>query len=547
MEAENVEADSWTFVSLLKACGGMASGDHETADKKESVKARCLLIGKKLHAEVIERGLDGNIYIGNTLVDMYANCGSMVDARHVFDNLPQRNVVSWNAIIAGYAEQNEGATALDLYDQMRKVGMLPNNRTFVGLIQACGYLANIEAHKAEIELKAKQLHEDVAHWGFESDTFVGNSLIHLYAKWGRTRDAREVFDKLSHRDVVSWNTMIVGYAEQEQGEMSIQLYSQMQEAGVRPDEATFQCILRACSTLGALQFCRQVDNDIVNSGLDCAPSLAPTLIHAYGKCGSMQDALKVFRKLPKRDLVAWNALLGGYSRQGEWKPTLQYFEVMQLEGVRPDDITYLAVFAACSHAGMVDKGLEYYESMVKDHGINVTRNHFASLIDLLGRAGLFADAEKLLLSTPVQPDLSTWTALLGACRTYNNVEVARRAFQRAVDLEPHDTGSYVLMSSIYASAGMWEDERNVRELRMSTGTWKKPGRSWIEAKNKVHVFLVGDKTHQQSESIYAKLKELTKQMGNVVAPFAEGEVEAIAQVDASPNSYRDCEPLSACV
>lgn len=519
MQESNVSPDDRTFVGVFKACG-MVAVTEETATCGQVVKSASLQRAKAIHAEVTLRGYSLNVFVGNTLIDLYAKCGSTLDATAVFDDLLQRDVVSWNAVIEAYAQQDQGEKALQYYTEMKVAGVQPDDRTFVSVLKACTSSSAAEEEMIVSEQSVKvlaleqgrKLHIEVERAGYSEDAFLGNSLIHMYSRCGSIDDARSVFDRMPRRNVVSWNSMIAGYAQQEQGGKALQLYVQMKDIGVAPNEATFVCILKACSGVGALKTCFAIHEDILHWDCQRFASVARSLIHAYGKCGSMVDSRLVFNSLSQHDVVSWTTIIAGYARLGECSLSLQSFREMQEVGMKPDAVTFVLVLAACSHAGWVEEGLVLFRSMSTNFGVSATTAHFASLVDLLGRAGLLTNAEKLISAMPMESTLPVWFAMLSACRKYINVELGRRAFEAAVKLAPKKGAAYVLMSNIYAHAEMWDEAKEVELARGRANAWKKTGQSWIEHNDKVYTFLVGDKSHQQSPQVYAKLKELSAEI-----------------------------------
>lgn len=513
----DVEPNDRTFVSVLNACGCLP--EMETSEDFDG-KAYMLQQVRAVHAEVVRRGYQFDVFVGNSLVDMYSKCGDLLAAQLVFNSLPNPNVVSWSALITGYAQQENSEQAFHIYAQMQEKGVQPNDRTLIGVLKACANLAAMEegaslsgeALKINSLGNCRKIHADVVRLGYGSSLFVCNTLIDTYAKCGSLPEAAQVFDNMTCRDVVTWNTVIAAYAQEEKGEKGMKLYVAMLEQGFLPNEATFLGILRACSNTGGLQMCRHIHEEILNIGIEWSSSLATSVIHAYGKCGSMADAHQVFSTLVQPDVWQWTALIAGYARQGQWRMCIRCYEQMQDAGIRPKGVTFVSLLAACSHAGLVYEGLVYFESMIKEHHITADLPHYASMVDLLSRAGLLQEAESMIASMPMQPSLPVWLGFLGACRTHSNPELGRRAFERAIQLDPKHSSPYLLMSNIYQEAGMWEAAREVVQLSGGACVWKKPGRSWIDDGKSVHVFHAAEETHGHSRDVYAWLKVVNSEM-----------------------------------
>ncbi|KAH8961248.1 hypothetical protein BDL97_05G040900 [Sphagnum fallax] len=447
----------------------------------------------------------------------------------------KRNVVSWNAMMAGYITQGNEGEALKLLDQMHLEGIKLDKATFLSILNAC---ANPDAL-----VQGKKIHALIIKAGLESDTVILNALISMYGKCGSAVSARQVFDRMHQRDVFSWTTlisvywkcgskedacqvfnqmpvrnvvswtaMISGSAQQGYAEDALDLFQQMQQEGVKPNKVTFISVLNACASLSALEEGKKLHDLIVKAGLQPDVSVGNALISMYSKCGSLDEASKVFHRMAHRDVVSWNAMISGNAHHGHCHEGLDLFEKMQLEGVRPDKVTFIAVLQACSHAGFIDLGRHYFCSMIQDYGIVQTGEHYGTMVDLVGRAGHLDEAEEILNKKPFQPGALELGALLSACRVHGAVEIAERAADSAFKLEPEKSGIYVMLANIYAAAGRWDGARNVRLLMEERGVKKEPGRSWIEVKNKVHSFVSEDQTHQQTEEIYAELARLTRQM-----------------------------------
>ncbi|KAJ7528005.1 hypothetical protein O6H91_16G079900 [Diphasiastrum complanatum] len=378
MKQEGVQPDNVTFVLLLKACASLAALEQ----------------GKQLHSEIIKRGFQSDVVVGNTLVDMYAKCGCTEDAQELFDSMSERDVFSWNAMIAGYAQNGLGKEALALYEQMKQEGMQPNNVTFVLLLNTCASLAALE--------QGRQLHSEIIKRGFQSDVVVGNTLVDMYAKCGCTEDAQELFNNMSERDVVSWNSIIAGYAQNGLGKEALALYEQMKQEGMQPNNVTFVLLLNACASLAALEQGKHLHSEIIKRGLQSDVVVGNTLVDMYAKCGCTKDARELFDNMSERDLVSWNAMIAGYAQNGLGMEALALFEQMQREGTKPNEVTYVSVLSACAHSGLVDQGRYVFDSMCKTHGVTPTKEHYACMVDLLGRAGCLAEAELFINKMPIQ-------------------------------------------------------------------------------------------------------------------------------------------------
>ncbi|CAN5964105.1 unnamed protein product [Sphagnum jensenii] len=439
MQQEGVQPNSVTFVGVLNACASVLALED----------------GRCAHKQIIESGWDSDIFVGSSLVDIYAKCGSMEDAWNVFKNMPSRHVVTWTTMILGHVKCGQGQKALELFRQMQRENVRPNSVTFVGVLNACASIVALE--------EGRCAHEQIIECGWDSDVFVGSSLVDMYAKCGSMEDAQRVFNKMPSHDVVTWNSMILGHVKCGQGQKALELFQQMNKEGVQPDSVTFVGVLNACASIVALEEGRCVHQQIIESGWDSNVFVGNSLVDMYAKCGSMEDAQTVFNKMPSHDVISWNAILGGCAMHGHGNEALKLFEQMCEEGVKPDDITFVCLLSACSHA----------ENMIK--------------------------------AMPGKPYVPAWRALLAACKIHGNVEMGERVAKQFLELEPENAVDYVLLSNIYAAAGNRHLCENVELQRHERGVENQTGRTWIEVKNEVHSFIAGNQAHPQMIEIHTEL------------------------------------------
>ncbi len=497
MQQESVQPNSITFVGVLNACAIVAALEE----------------GRRVHQQIIECGWDSNVFVANSLIDMYAKCGSIEDASRVFNKTSPRDVVTWSAMILGHVQSGQGQKALELFQQMQQEGVQPNSVTIVGVLNACASIVGLE--------EGRCVHQQIVECGWDSDVFVANSLVDMYVKCGSIEDAWRVFNKMSSRDVITWTAMILGHVQSGQGKKGLELFRQMQQEGVRPDSVTIVAVLNACASVVALEEGRSVHQQIVEHGWDSEIFVMNSLIDMYAKCGSMEDAWRVFSKMPSRDVVTWTVILGGCAMHGHGKEALKLFEWMCEEGVQPDDVTFVCLLSACSHAGLVDEGMHCFAIMSTVYGISTKLEHYTCMVDLLGRAGHLQKAENMVMAMPCKPHVAAWMALLSACRIHGNVEMAERVAKRFLEMEPENAAGYVLLSNIYATVGSRHLCENVKHQRQEKGAKKQPVCTWIEVNNEVHTFVVDDQDRPQMIKIQAELKRLSLLMHNAgYVPYA---------------------------
>lgn len=347
--------------------------------------------------------------------------------------------------------------------------------------------------------------------GYDGDVFVGSSLVDMYAKCGEIWDARLLFDEMPDRNVVSWSGMIYGYAQLGEDEEALRMFKQALYEELDVNDFTFSSVVRVCGNSTLLELGKQIHGLCVKTSFESSSFVGSSLISLYSKCGVIEEAYRVFNEIPERNLGMWNAMLIACAQHAHTEKAMSLFKQMEDVGMKPNFITFLCVLYACSHAGLVEKG-KYYFELMKEYGIEPGAQHYASLVDLLGRAGKLQEALVIIKEMPVKPTESVWGAFLTGCRIHGNTELAAFAADRVFELGPVSSGVHVLLSNAYAAAGRWEDAARARKLLRDQGVKKETGLSWVEEGNKVHAFAAGDRCHARTEEIYKKLEELGEEM-----------------------------------
>ncbi|CAN6586498.1 unnamed protein product [Malus baccata var. baccata] len=469
----------------------------------ECINRRAFREGQRVHAHMIKTCYLPPMHLGTRLIVFYNNCDRLGDARRVLDEMPERNVVSWTAMVSAYSKRGYASEALNLFLQMFRSGTEPNEFTFATLLTSCTGASGLDL--------GRQIHSLIIRRNLESHIFVGSSLLDMYAKAGRIYEARGVFDCLPERDVVSCTAIISGYAQLGLDEEALELFRQLQREGMISNYVTYASVLTALSGLAALDLGRQVHNHVLRRELPSYVVLLNSLIDMYSKCGNLSYSRRIFDSMPERTVISWNAMLVGYSKHGMGKEVVKLFKLMKEESkVRPDSVTFLAVLSGCSHGGMEDRGLEYFYEMEKgENGIEPELEHYGCVVDLLGRAGRVEEAFEFIKKMHFEPTAAIWGSLLGACRVHSNIDIGEFVGFRLLQIEPENAGNYVILSNLYASAGRWEDVRTVRELMLEKAVIKEPGRSWIELDQILHTFHASDRSHPRREEVSAKVKELS--------------------------------------
>lgn len=463
------------------------------------------VFGRQTHGICTKVGLQRNIFSGCSLCDMYAKLGFLQSAKMAFYDIANPDLVSWNAIIAAFADSGDANEAISFFSQMMYGGLIPDSVTFLSSLCACGSPVNLN--------QGMQIHSFIIKIGFNKYAAVCNSILSMYTKCSNLHQAFKAFDDVSHNaNVVSWNAILSACLHHKQAGEAFRLFKLMLFSENRPDNITVTNLLGACAELASLNIGNQIHCFSVKSGLLIDVSTCNGLIDMYAKCGSLKDAQNVFDSTENPNIVSWSSLIVGYAQFGRGHEAINIFREMRNQGVQPNEITYLGVLTACSHIGMVEEGWHLFETMVVEHGILPTREHFSCMVDLLARAGCLTEAETFIKETGFDPDITTWKTLLAACRTQGNIDIAKRTAESILNLDPLNSAALVLLCNIHASAGNWEDVAKLRNLMKQMGVQKIPGQSWIEDKDKVHVFFAEDSSHPQRVEVCTMLEELWLQM-----------------------------------
>ncbi|KAF8389554.1 hypothetical protein HHK36_024070 [Tetracentron sinense] len=554
--SDNLAMEEDKYSTLLQRCAKTSSLDH----------------GKAFHAKFIKESLLSSLFLHNHLLNLYVKCGNLVQGLQLFEEMPERNVVSWSALVAGLVQHNCPNEALSLFHRMQRSGIKPNEFTLVSALNACSLSEN--------STQAYQIYAWIVRLGFESNVFLTNAFLTALIRHGKLGEAAELFIKCLERDVVSWNALIAGYLQFSYSEVPV-FWCRMNRGGIKPDNFTFASVLTGLAALSDLEMGLQVHAQLIKSGhgdeicvgnslvdmylknrklfdgskafdemrqrdviswtqmaagclnngepgkalrviqdmkivginpnkftlataLNACANLASleegekahclriklgddvdvcvdnALLDMYAKCGCMDGAWGVFQLMNDHSVISWTTLIMGFAQNGHAREALEVFKRMLLEHVEPNYITFICVLYACSQGGFIEDGWAYFSSMTSDHGIIPGEDHYACMVDLLGRAGQIREAEDLILSMPFQPGVLVWQTLLGACRVHGDLETGKRAAEHAFSMDKQDPSTYVLLSNIFADSSNWGGVGKLRELMETRDVKKMPGCSWIE-------------------------------------------------------------------
>lgn len=370
-------------------------------------------------------------------------------------------------------------------------------------------------------------------------------MISGLSKLGSVDEARELFDRMPERNSVSWNAMIAGYVQCGRFKNAFELFSRMRTEGIELNKFVAASMLAACSGMGALEQGEWIHGHIERMGIELDPKLGTTIIDMYCKCGCLDKAFKVFRGLSCRGLSSWNCMIGGLAMHGLGKEAVKLFDEMMKEEVIPDDITLLNVLSACAHAGLISEGRHYFYYMVREFRIEPKMEHFGCMVDMLGRAGLLDEAKQVIQEMPMDADAGVLGALLGACKIHGNVDLGEQIGRRVIELDPLNSGRYVLLANLFASAGRWDDAAEVRRLMNDRGVNKEPGCSMIEMGGVVSEFIAGGKSHPQAREIYVMVDEMLERIkAEGYAPDTSGVLHDIDEEEKENPLYYHSEKLA---
>ncbi|KAL0352552.1 UNVERIFIED_CONTAM: Pentatricopeptide repeat-containing protein [Sesamum calycinum] len=560
MRQKGFRPDNFTYTSILGALALVA--DHER---------HC----QQLHCAVVKSGAASITSVVNALISVYVKCALspfssssslMASARELFDEMPEKDelswttiitgyvknedldaarevfdemdeklVVAWNAMISGYVQKGMVFAVFEMFRKMHSLGIKHDDFTYTNVLSACAdaelFLHGKQVHAYILRTEAKPARDfmisvnnalitlywkcgkiDQARSIFDSictkDLISWNAILSAYVSAGKIHEARSIFDQMSEKNMLSWTVMISGLAQHGLGEEALKLFNKMKLSGLEPCDYAFSGAITSCAVLAALEQGRQLHAQLIRLGFDSSLSAGNALITMYSRCGVLDAAHNVFLTMPCLDSVSWNAMIAAFGQHGHGAKALELFEYMLEEHIFPDRITFLTLLSACSHAGLVEEGQNYFNSMKKVYGITPGEDHYARLIDLLCRAGKLMEAKNVTQTMPFQPGAPIWEALLAGCRLHGDMDLGVYAAEQLFEMIPQHDGTYILLANMFASAGRWGEVAMVRKFMRDRGVKKEPGCSWLEVENKVHVFLVDDTVHPEVLAVYSYLKEL---------------------------------------
>ncbi|KAM6558474.1 hypothetical protein CsatA_027713 [Cannabis sativa] len=480
---------------------------------------------KQIQAQMTLTGLITDTFPASRVLAFcaLADSGDIPYAHAFFTQIEKPNTYMWNTMIRGYLKAQFPEMGFSFFGQMVREGIEMDGLSFVWVLKACGNFPGISegnlVHSHDCLDEAKQVFESMLLSNVKPNEVTMIAMLSVCSSKGDILMGKQIYDYITIQNVnCSLNLLNAtldmfvkfGYSQNNQPKEALILFQDMMKAGLFPIENTLVCVLSACGQLGCLDLGQWIHRCCINpKGVQQSVILSNALIDMYAKSGSIYTAASLFNEMPLRNLVSWNTMIAGYASHGYAKQALILFEQMKNAGFEPDSITFVAVLSACSHGGLVSEGREHFKSMSRDYELEPREEHYACLIDLLGRIGLLDQAYHLIRNMPMLPSESAWGALLNACRMHGNVELAKLSAQKLLEMDPQDSGIYVLLANTLANNKKWVDVRMVRSMMREVGVKKSPGRSLIEIEGEFHEFLAGDDSHPQSKEIYKVFDELS--------------------------------------
>ncbi|XP_062078886.1 pentatricopeptide repeat-containing protein At4g21300 [Humulus lupulus] len=488
MISARIEPDSITFASFLPSVTEFAS----------------LKQGKEIHCYIIRHGVPIDVFLKGALIDLYFKCRNVEMACKILDQSNAVDVIVFTSMISGFVLNGMNSNALEIFRRLLQVKMRPNSVTLASIFPAFAGMAALKL--------GGELHGNTIKNGLDKWFYVGSAITDMYAKCGRLDLARQVFQKISAKDAVCWNSMITSCSQNGKPEEAIDLFRQMGLEGAKYDCVSISAALSSCANLPALHYGKEIHGFMIRRAFSSDIFSGSALIDMYAKCGNLDVARQVFNHMEGKNEVSWNSIIAAYGNHGHLEESLTLFHEMLQKGILPDHVTFLGIISACGHVGRVDDGIHFFRLMTESYQIPARMEHYACMVDLFGRAGRLTEAFKTIKNMPFSPDAGVWGTLLGACRVHGNVELAEEASKHLLELDPHNSGYYILLSNIHADAGDWRSVLKIRSLMKERGVQKVPGYSWIDINNITHMFVAADGSHPDSAEIYSLLNNLLQEL-----------------------------------
>ncbi|WJX82856.1 hypothetical protein P8452_65568 [Trifolium repens] len=531
MQAKGACPNQYTLSSVFKCC----SSENN------------LQFGKGIHAWILRNGVDGDVVLENSILDLCLKCNAFEYAESFFELMVEKDVVSWNIMIGAYLREGDVEKSLDMFRNFPYKDVVSWNTIIDGLMQ-CGYerlaleqlycmveygtefsavtfsIALILASSLSLVEVGRQLHGRVLKCGLNSDGFIRSSLVEMYGKCGRIDKASTILKdvplnflrkgnfgvtcKEPKAGMVSWSSMVSGYVWNGKYEDGMKTFRSMVRELVVVDIRTVVTIISACANAGILEFGKQIHAYIQKIGLRIDAYVGSSLIDMYSKSGSLDDAWMTFRRINEPNVVLWTSMISGCALHGQGRNAISLFEGMLNQGIIPNEVTFVGVLNACSHVGLIEEGCRYFKMMQDTYHINPEVEHYTSMVNLYGRSGHLIEAKNFIFENGISHLTSVWRSFLSSCRVHKNIEMGKSVSEMLLQIAPSDPDAYILLSNMCSSNHRWDEAAKVRSLMHQRGVKKQPGQSWIQLKDQIHTFIVGDRSHPQDKEIYSYLDSL---------------------------------------
>ncbi|KAK8947249.1 Pentatricopeptide repeat-containing protein [Platanthera zijinensis] len=494
----NAMLQGYSLRSQYAAAVALFTGNYATPDEHTfPVLLKCLSNSgaasnpEQIHAQIFKLGLGTDLFIQNSLLSCYAKGGELNSARNLFGEMPHRDAISWNAMVLGHVKNHHPEQGLEYFIKMKSSGVEIDRVIIVSVFSGCAITGNIwlAASVQAFYIESGRVVRDV---------YIDSALVDMYGKCGFCADARKVFDEMPLRNVVSWSSLISVHVHCNRFKEALSIFSNMLECGPNPNQVTVTTTLAACAHLGALEHGRWVHRYMSRVGMQLNSITGTALINMYAKCGRIVDSLSVFRKLEGRDTYSWTAMINGLAMHGFASECHLLFSEMLHQSVQPNEVTFLGVLSACSHAGLVSECKLYFDRMVKVHGITPKLEHYGCVVDVLCRAGHLEEALVFVENMPVDPSAAIWGSLFGACMIRKDFVMGEKIGEHMIGVEPENGGGYVFLMNMYSGLQRWKEAAGMRMKMRQRKTEKAGGCSWLEVNGVTHEFLAGDGAHALS-------------------------------------------------
>lgn len=492
MQALGMKPDRFSMISALNACS-----------------VECFVrSGMEVHCQVLKCGFEMlDVMVQTSLLDMYNKCGRVDYAERLFDKIFPKNIVAWNAMIGGYSLNEQPLKSFACFKKMREYDNLnPDAITVINLLPSCAQVGAL--------LDSKLIHSYAIRKGFIPHVVLETALVDSYGSCGRPKIAERIFGEMAEKSLITWNTMIGAYVQNELNMEAMELFQDLLNKPLEPDAITIASILPAYPEVASLREGKQIHGYIIKSQHHSNTYVLNSTVFMYAKCGELGTAQEIFDRILLKDISSWNMIIMAYAIHGYGRKSIELFYEMRDKGIKPNKSTFVSLLTSCSISGMVKEGWEFYNSMKRDFNIDPGMEHYGCILDLLGRTGNLEQAKNFIEKMPLEPTARIWGSLLTASRNNKSIEFAELAAENILSWEHDNTGCYVLLSNLYAEAGRWEDVERIRSLMKNNGQRKTIGCSFVETKCKPYRFINQDRSHIETNTIYNVLDILSSKMGD---------------------------------